>query len=376
MTQALVDCLLDYREPGNTPRPQGAKQDFYDQLPHPYLIRGGPLLTVEELLLVKGFDGTIVYGVDANMNGILDPNECDGGQSFPPNNGDSTTLDMGMVGRTTTFSYEPNVASDGSPRISLNGPADAIGKLKSAGLPDQTIKFIAAYRADGNVFTDPSQLLEMTYTPKPAATQPSTTQPSTTRPTTAPAASSIPLTDLTDSDAADSTSAGAAQGASGQGGAGQISSGVGADQLALVCDKLTAKPDAAMPVAGLVNVNTASKEVLGSLPGMTPDLAQSIVDVRGGLDPGVRSTIAWLKTQNVLDSATFKMVAPFLTARSFQFRIKCVGFCVPSGRFKVVEAVVDLAGATPRILYMRDLTRLGMPFAIDVSSQTLTVKSP
>jgi hypothetical protein len=322
---------------------------------------------VEELFLVKGFNGPIVYGVDANLNGILDPNECDGGQSFPPNNGDTSTLDMGMVGRATTFSYEPNVASDGSPRVSLNGPAAAIAALKSDGLSDQTVKFIAAYRADGNVFTDPSQLLEMTYTPKPSTTKPSTA----TKPAAAPAGSSAPATSLTDSDAADSTAGG-----SGQAGVGQINSGVGAEQLALVCDKFTARADAAMPVAGLVNVNTASKDVLGALPGMTSDLAQSIIDIRGGLDPAARSTIAWLYTQNVLDATTFKIVAPFLTARSFQFRIKCVGFCVPAGRFKVVEAVVDLAGAAPRILCMRDLTRFGLPFAIDVNSQTFSAKSP
>jgi DNA uptake protein ComE-like DNA-binding protein len=372
MTQALADCLMDYREPGNTPRPQGAKQDFYDKLPHPYLIRGGPLLTVEELFLVKGFNGQIVYGVDANLNGILDPNECDGGQSFPPNNGDTSTLDMGMAGRATTLSYEPNVASDGSPRVSLNGPAAAIAALKSAGLPDQTIKFIAAYRADGNVFTDPSQLLEMTYTPKPATTQPS----SATKPAATPTGSTPAPAGLTDFNAADSTDAGPGQATPGQAGVGQISSGIGAEQLAVVCDKLTANADAAMPVAGLVNVNTASKEVLAALPGMTSDLAQSIIDIRAGLQPATRSSIAWLYTQNVLDATTFKIVAPFLTARSFQFRIKCVGFCVPAGRFKVVEAVVDLAGAAPRILYMRDLTRFGLPFAIDVNSQTFSAKNP
>ena len=107
---------------------------------------------------------------------------------------------------------------------------------------------------------------------------------------------------------------------------------------------------------------------------MTSDLAQNIVDVRDGLNDETRSTIAWLYAQNVLDAATFKKVAPMLTARSFQFRMKCVGFSVPSGRFKVVEAVVDLAGQTPKIVYMRDLTRLGLPFPIDVQSQTLSVK--
>jgi hypothetical protein len=30
-----------------------------------------------------------------------------------------------------------------------------------------------------------------------------------------------------------------------------------------------------------------------------------------------------------------------------------------------LEVIVDIAGETPRILMMRDLTRLGMPFKID-----------
>ena len=38
MTSALVDCLIDYREPAREARPEGAEQDYYDQLDHPYQI--------------------------------------------------------------------------------------------------------------------------------------------------------------------------------------------------------------------------------------------------------------------------------------------------------------------------------------------------
>jgi hypothetical protein len=42
-----------------------------------------------------------------------------------------------------------------------------------------------------------------------------------------------------------------------------------------------------------------------------------------------------------------------------------VGFGVPCGQYRVLEAVVDLARRTPRLAYVRDVTRLGLPFALD-----------
>jgi hypothetical protein len=114
-----------------------------------------------------------------------------------------------------------------------------------------------------------------------------------------------------------------------------------------------------------VNINTARAEVLATVPGLDANLAQEIVDVRGGLDAETKATVAWLYTQNLLDADEFKAVAPHVTARGFQFSVQCVGFGVPCGRYRVLEAVLDLAGPVPRIAYLRDITRLGMPFALD-----------
>lgn len=321
MTAELVDCLLDYRDADGETRPEGAEQEYYDGLNRPYFIPNGPLGTVEEMLMIKGFSGPVVYGEDANLNGLLDPNEDDGDDSFPPDNRDGR-LDRGLRALVTVYSSEPDLDRSGRPRVNINGDQAASGDL---GLPQQTLQFIALYRAEGNAFKHPSELLEMRYQLKQA-------------PRNVPGL---------------------------QAGS-WIESGVGGEQLPVVLDRLTTRPaDTRRPVVGLVNVNTAPLEVLAALPGMDANIAQQIIDVRRNLDAETLSTPAWLYTQNLLDAAAFKQVAPMLTARSYQFSARCVGFGVPCGRYRVLEAVLDLSGSVPRIAYLRDITRLGLPFALD-----------
>ncbi len=246
MTSGLVDCLMDYIDADSDTRPEGAEQDYYDQLASPYQIANAPLTTLDELLLVKGFTARIVYGEDANLNGLLDPNEDDGDASFPPDNSDGV-LDRGLRGVATVVSAEPNVDSSGQPRIDLNS-----GTLpQNLGLPQQTMTFISTYRADGNTFKDPSELVEMKYTSKAGTT---------------------------------------------------IESGVGAAELPVVMDRLTTAPTGkGKLVKGRVNVNTAPAEVLRVLPGLNASLAQQIVETRGGLDVTTKATTAWLYTQGGLE---------------------------------------------------------------------------
>jgi type II secretory pathway component PulK len=332
----LADCLLDYRDADNNPRTQGAEQDYYDKLPHPYVIKNGPLGTLEELLLVKGFTGPIVYGEDANMNGILDPNENDGDKTFPPDDADGV-LDRGLMGLATVLTHEPNTDRDGKARISLSGTDADIRSLEALGLKKETVDFIRICRADGVVFTHPSQLLEMEH---------KTRRISATAPATQPGNPDPNAPEVT------------------------IRSGVTADELPIIMDKLTALPPAGKgQLLGLVNVNTASAQVLGVLPGMDENLARTIVQTREGLDGEKKSTIAWLYTENLVPADKFKEIAPSLTARSLQYHVRCVGFGSPCGRRCVIEAIVDFAAPTPRVVYLRDITRLGLPAAMDVEKQ-------
>ena len=334
MTAERVDCLQDYKDPDSETRRQGAEQDHYSSLPHPYIIKNGPLATIEELLLVKGFDAQAVYGDDYNLNGILDKNEDDAKETFPPDNHDGQ-LDRGLLGMATVVSFEKDVDREGNPRVGLSGDLAA---LAGVGLPAKTLEFIRAARRDGQKLTEPAQLLEMRYQRGGGD----------------------------DSDRSSRIDAGEEV----RGGDGWIESGVGAAELPVVMDKLVAGPGPrSILVAGLVNVNTAPANVLAVIDGIGEDLAGRIVAARGEVAPEQKTTIAWLYTEGLTDAATFKKIAGRLTARSYQFRIRCVGFGVPCGRFYVLEAIVDLRQDTPRIVYTRELTRLGLPMAMDVDTQ-------
>jgi len=343
MTPERVDCLLDCRDRDEETRPDGAEQDYYSMLPYPYVIRNGLLETVEELLLVKGFDAEAVYGEDYNLNGLLDRNEDDGRDTFPPDDGDGR-LNPGLLATATVASYEFAVDNDGKPRININGGDEDLAALDGIGLPQQTVDFIRQYRKEGNQFKHPSELLGMRYQSKAAGEQRGGRRRRRRE--------EVP-------------------------GGGWIESGVGPAQLPVVMDRLTVTPSrksesgAVMTIAtpGLVNVNTAAAPVLAAIPGIEPELARQIADARWQVDAEKKATIAWLRTENLVDDTRFKEIAPRLTARSYQFRIRCVGFGVPCGRFQVVEAILDTASGAPRVVYLRDLTRLGLPMALNVEQQ-------
>jgi len=320
MEPDLVDSLVDYRDRDDETSPEGAEQEYYSQLEYPYLIKNGPLATLDELLLVKGFTARIVYGEDHNLNGLLESNEDDADESFPPDNGDGR-LDRGLLALMTVWTYEMNRAADGEPRININ----ALVGLERAELRPETVEFITLYRSEGNTFSHPADLLEMRYQLKKKQ---------------------------------------------GKKPAGQwIDSGVGPGDLPDVLDRLTTEG----PVLfGKVNVNAAPAEVLAALPGFDEELADRVVRARADVDPAAKETPAWLYTENIVSADTFKVMASMLTARSYQFRLRCVAYGRPCGQFRVIEAVIDLARSAPRVVYQRDLTRLGMPFAVDVELEERT----
>ena len=147
-----------------------------------------------------------------------------------------------------------------------------------------------------------------------------------------------------------------------------MESGVGKEELPLVLDRFTTRTESR--VAGLVDVNTASSRVLQCLPGIDEALADSIVAARHNLRAEQRRTPAWLYQEGVMDAGQFKKVAPHLTARGFQFQFHVLGYGVPSGRYRVLDVVVDAATSPPSILYLRDISKLGLPFRIETTDQS------
>jgi len=344
MTPQLVAALLDWRDGDADTRTDGAEQDYYDQLGQPYNVRNGALMSIEELLLIKGFTGGIVYGEDANLNTLLEPNEDDGDENFPPDNNDGV-LDMGLYGSATVASYGPDLGAEGAAKTDLNS-GGARAKMQELSLSAQTTQFVERFRADGGRFKHPSELLNMSYKLKKDA---------------------------------GGGGGGKGKGSFGKGGgapgtrAGDtITSGVTVDDMPAIMANFTTAPGGGRaPAMGLLNVNTALIPALAALPGIDSAVAQQIVEARGSLDAETRSNTAWLVTQGIVDADTYKAVAPKLCTQGFQYRLRIVGFGVPCGRYRIFEVVLDVAGPQPRVLYQRDITRLGLPFPLDPEAEEL-----
>jgi general secretion pathway protein K len=56
----LLDAVTDWIDASDEPRPSGAETGYYQTLKPPYAAKNGPLETLEELRLVKGFDKATV----------------------------------------------------------------------------------------------------------------------------------------------------------------------------------------------------------------------------------------------------------------------------------------------------------------------------
>jgi len=64
----IVDSILDWIDTDDLHRLNGAEEDYYQSLDHPYSCKDAQLETIEELLLVKGMTPEIFYGSHAVKN--------------------------------------------------------------------------------------------------------------------------------------------------------------------------------------------------------------------------------------------------------------------------------------------------------------------
>lgn len=127
MTPEFAAAIIDWRDSNSEPGEQGAEDETYSRLTPPRRAKNGPFETVEELRLVHGATLELLYGEDANLNGVLDPNEDDGDLS-PPHDDRNGVLRHGLIDFLTVHSAQPNRRSDGSRRIDVTS-AQALPRL-------------------------------------------------------------------------------------------------------------------------------------------------------------------------------------------------------------------------------------------------------
>ena len=120
--EEIVDAIIDWRDEDEKPHGEATdtEGEYYRQLDKPYRIKNALFDTVEELLLVKGVTGRVLYGEDFDRNGLLTPNEDDGDFSFPPDNQDNI-LNRGLYPYLTVLYVESEVSNGNRQRAYLLG---------------------------------------------------------------------------------------------------------------------------------------------------------------------------------------------------------------------------------------------------------------
>jgi hypothetical protein len=91
---------------------------------------------------------------------------------------------------------------------------------------------------------------------------------------------------------------------------------------------------------GLININTASLNVLVCLPGIDRDLAQKIISQRQS--SGFYANPAELLKVDGMTPDIFKQVVPLVTARSETFRILAEGRVKSTGVSQRVQVIVHV----------------------------------
>ena len=124
MTPQIAAAIMDWRDANTSISTDGAEDETYAKLTTSYKTKNAPFESVEELRLVAGMTTEILYGEDANLNGILDANENDAEDAAPYDNRDGR-LDPGLMEYFTVYSYAPTTGTN------LNNPVEVRSMLET-----------------------------------------------------------------------------------------------------------------------------------------------------------------------------------------------------------------------------------------------------
>jgi len=319
----MAKDIVAWRSPANpTTAPQdpansgGANSDFYLGLPTPYMPRNGPFQTVRELLMVRNVTTNLLMGNDDNQNGFLDSDD-DPADQAPPGSKPPPSPNPGWYDLLTVTDMEDDVDAAGNQRVNVK-TADENTLTTVAGITRDIARAIIASRNQLNSLDD---LLNVTAQNQNQGGAPN-------RP-------------------------GGGNQSGGQNGSGNSGPTlISQDLLEQIADHLTLGGGSGQE--GMINVNTASLDVLICLPGVERPLAQEIINYRK--TSGYFDSVAALLKVSGMTRAIFKQLAPLVTVRSETYRIICEGKINSSGVRQRIEEMVHIGRKDMKTLgYREDL---------------------
>ena len=370
MTESIADSILDWIDPDDDRREFGAESESYvDVIP-----LNGPLESLDDLLQIYDITPDLLFGEDANRNGLLDENENDGEATQPFDNADGV-LQTGWVNYLTVYSVESNLRFDGEEKINLND--DVLTDLYDAleeEFGEEIAQFVVAYRlygpsnADGNPATggtsgdvDTDELLNRAAK---GFAESLFGGGKITRGgmdlSSGPAFDILSIYDLVDAevtgeiDGVDKT----------------LTPIFTSDPSSLneniptMVETFSTSSGASVP--GRINVLYARDSALFGVPGITVETVDAILAKAESLANGTNSTSSpidtttgWILADGIVDVETMRILDRYLTSGGDVYRAQILGHTARKGSFCRLEVVVDASQQPPFLIFQRDLTKLG-----------------
>jgi type II secretory pathway component PulK len=306
MTIDVAPAIIDWRDADEEVTAGGAESEYYLLAADPHECKNAPFETVEELLLVRYVTRDLLFGEDANRNGVLDVNEDDSADSDPPDNHDGG-LDRGIFDVVTVYSREPAPATGGgnaqSQPVNVNQAQsrDLERVLRQAMTGDRLTIVVDRTRRERPFRNVMDYAVRVELTSK---------------------------------------------------------------EFNTLAPLITTRSGQAPP--GLVNVNTASKDALRCLPELDESDVSALVAGRPEADTAdTESTgIAWVK--DALPPEKAVAIGDAITGKSYQYSADIVSLSGNGRAFRRCRVVVDAGESPPRLLYRQDLTHLGWPLSPEI----------
>lgn len=363
MTEDIADAILDWLDADDDLREYGTESAYYNGENPPYDAKNGPMDSLDELLLVRGVTPQLLFGLDTNRNGILDPEEAEVG-SVSSNEAD---MYLGWANYLTLYSKESNLTGEGLPRINVN--ADDLEQLyddlKSA-FNDEWANFVIYYRCSPE---EPS----LNPPPETAVIQNAAlVAPDFSRLQSQRKLDSIVDLVFVNIDVSEFD---------GENLSSFIQSPVQFINMGFTIPtmmaSLTTSEGATIP--GRVNIMQAPRRVLEGIPGLSEDQIDTIIYRREGdyelSDPDGadlnRKYETWLMVEGIVDLPTMKILMPFICTGGDVYRAEIVGYFADGAGTSRAEVVLDSTVPIPRVLFWRDKSHLRGAFSVDALGSNL-----
>jgi hypothetical protein len=316
----------------------------------------------------------LLYGNDANMDGVAQPNETDGTETWPNEPGDGA-LNRGWYRFFTLHSVADNTKADATQKTNINGDQKTVAEALTKAFSMNIAAYYVAYRTKNSNLTSIADLIDSEVEVESQQLQQAWTGAGLD-PNQAAQSLGVTLPPPNQNQGGGRNGQGGAQTLSfdgqgnvvaQQGGGGnqnqppiRLTSPWKAGDSASFYEKMLTEfaLDDKKTVQGVIDVQRAPAPVLICLPDVTQEIADKIVGAAANKS-GILTSPAWLLTESLVPIEVMRKIESRVTVTPRTFRIESVGFFDRNGPVARIEAVISAAENIPSVLQRRDLTSVG-----------------